>query len=260
MLAPFLVSVGCSPASLAPMIPSEACPSIVARYKVVVITDAITDMILVITPVYLCWQLQMSVKLKLQVLAVFSFRLPLIGLAGYFLETWIHSLNSTNPGIRRTAPIVYQQIELYASLMAATIPCLKNFIRSFDTGSGLKANLGSSGDDYLTTSRANHTESYKMSSMNRSQTGTLRVRMKGDSGEVRVNPKPCATGRDDQEARRVKSFKDDLERHAKPPADRASLGSSHGLVITREMQWEVTSERARRGSDTDTPGILRLPQ
>ena len=117
----FLVSIGCSPESIAPVSPTETCPTIVTRYKIVVVTDAITDVILVVIPGYLCWQLQMSIVLKVQVLAVFAFRLPLVALSGLFLKTWIRSLSIVNPGIHRTPAIIFQQAELCVSLMAATI-------------------------------------------------------------------------------------------------------------------------------------------
>lgn len=251
-----------------PTLPSQTCPSIVVRYKFIVITDAITDLVLVIIPAYLCWQLQMSVALKLQVLAVFAFRLPLAGLAGLFLKTWIRSLHSTNPGIHRTPAVIYQQAELCVSLMAATIPCLKSFIRSFDTGSGVKASFGSSNDygsgDRPSNSAGKHVESYKLSSIRRSVIGSPRSRSRtqpdGDDGRVKVSSKPFANTQLGSAISRSKGFKEALGRQTIDELDRQSQGSSQGLCIKRELQWEVTTENMRKGSDTNNPGMLRLPQ
>ncbi|KAF2034175.1 hypothetical protein EK21DRAFT_41251, partial [Setomelanomma holmii] len=198
VLAALLVSSGCSPESLAPQQPSQTCPSIVVRYTLVVVSDAVTDIMLVVVPSYLCWQLQMSLTLKLQVAAVFAFRLPLIALAGLFLKTWERSLTVDNPGTHRTPAIIYQQAQLCVSLIAATIPCLKSFIKSFDTGSGVKAAFGSS-YEYSSTDRAgSHArregESYQLSSLTKSKDdtsrSTTRARLKAEDGEIRLDPRP----------------------------------------------------------------------
>jgi hypothetical protein len=49
-----LVSAGCSAASISPKTPFETCPGIKIRYLVVTITDALTDILLTVTPAYLC--------------------------------------------------------------------------------------------------------------------------------------------------------------------------------------------------------------
>jgi hypothetical protein len=257
VLAAFLVSVGCSPESLAPRISSQTCPTIVTRYKIVVVTDAITDVVLVLIPGYLCWHLQMSFLLKLQVLAVFSFRLPLVALAGLFLKTWIHSLSAVNPGVDRATPIIFQQVELCVSLIAATIPCLKSFIRSFDTGSGVKATIGSS-NEYGSSggggsSSQNPNESYELSSMDKSKSEYSRKgsrnRTKDDDGTFRMNSKPFTSGRSDTKFARKESLRGRLDTKETQEEDRRSQGSSKELCIRREMHWEVTSEDARRHSD-----------
>ncbi|KAF2846507.1 hypothetical protein T440DRAFT_372729, partial [Plenodomus tracheiphilus IPT5] len=137
-----LVSAGCSAQSLSPRNSSQICAGIEARYMAVVISDAITDLILAFVPTFLCRNLQMKLLFKIQVLGVFALRLLLIPLAGLFVQSWKTSLRSQDPGIARTKPLVYQQAHLCLSLIAATIPCIRSFLQSFDTGSGLKAGLG----------------------------------------------------------------------------------------------------------------------
>ncbi|KAJ4364576.1 hypothetical protein N0V83_009172 [Neocucurbitaria cava] len=240
VLAAFLVSVGCSPESMAPKTRSQTCPSIIARYQFLVATDAITDVVLVIIPAYLCWQLQMSVLVKLQVLAVFSFRLPVVALAGLFLKSWVRSLSADNPGVDRTPAIVYHQCELCVSLIAGTIPCLKSFIRSFDTGSGVKAGLSSSngyGSSDRTGTNGLKQQSYQLSSLNRSKNGVssqTQSRLEEDDGDIRLNSL--------------------VRERSNRSGD--SQGSRQGLFIRKDLVWEVGSD-ARRGSDT--PGMLTLP-
>ena len=145
IFAGFMVSVGCSPRSTAPPTEAGICPGIFVRYQVIAITDALTDVLLVLVPAYLVWQLQMSTQLKLQVISVFAFRLPLLPLSFLTLSSWNRSLHSSNPGVDRTSAILFQQSELCFSLIAGTVPCLKSFIRSFDTGSGVKVGYTTNG-------------------------------------------------------------------------------------------------------------------
>lgn len=131
-----LVSVGCSAAGLLPKASTNICAGIETRYLIVTIADGTLDLVLTFVPTYLCRHLQMGVLFKLQVLGVFALRLPVLPLAGMFYTNWTTSMRSNNPGVDRTSSLVYQQCHLCCSLVAATIPCLKSFIRSFDTGSG----------------------------------------------------------------------------------------------------------------------------
>jgi hypothetical protein len=257
-----LVSVGCSAESTAPTAPSETCPSITARYKLVVATDAITDVILISIPGYLVWQLQMSVKLKLQVLIVFAFRLPLIALACIFLKAWIHSLTAANPGVARTPAIIYQQVQLCVSLMATTIPCLKSFIRSFDTGSGVKATIGSS-NEYGSSGRhgsnaQNEGESYRMSPVNERKTcEASHTHSRGHVGIMKGSLRPTTSTWSPSRLTRNASLKDVLGSPRALEADRQSQASTKELLIRREMHWEFTSEEAQRGSNANRAGVLR---
>lgn len=152
--ASILVSAGCTPPGLFPRLASQACHGIQPRYQAVAVTDALTDLALVIVPAVLCWHLQMPVKMKVQILVVFSFRLPVIVLTGLFIKSWTTSFSATNPGVARYPSIVYQQSQFCLSIIAATIPCLKSWLQSFDTGSGVKVNINTSGNGYGSASRS----------------------------------------------------------------------------------------------------------
>ena len=209
----------------------------------------------------------MSILVKLQVLAVFSFRLPLIALAGAFLKTWIGSLSSNNPGIDRSLAILLQQTQLCVSLMAGTIPCLKSFLRSFDTGSGVKAGFGSSNgygsSGHSGSNMQNHTESFKLSSLNRSKSGTpldpSRTIDDDDDdyyGVMKVNSRPFPNIRSNPSLNRDMSTTTALRQQEEEP-DRGSQGSGRELFIRKDLEWEVASD-VRRASDT--PGMLKLPK
>jgi hypothetical protein len=118
----------------------------------------------------------MKFMFKLQVLGIFALRLPLLVLAGLFYKYWMASLVSDDTDVVRTTALIFQQAEVCFSLIAGTIPCLKSFIQSFDTGSGVKAGFGSthtSGYGHHSkvlhgrNAEINDEESYQMSPLRR---------------------------------------------------------------------------------------------
>ena len=240
-IAVLMVSAGCTAPSTAPRIEAEICPGISARYQAVAITDALTELVLVLMPAYLVWQLQMATPLKLQVITVFALRLPLIPVTFLALTRWNHSLHSSNPGVDRASAIMYQQSELCVSLIAGTIPCLKSFLRSFDAGSGLSNYTAHNG---YGSSGANG--SYRMRSLKadgsakRSQHSEVE-----DSGEVIVSTKAFES---DNHKRSVAEAKTNntavLHTAPKGQEEDATSRGSQELFIRRDVQFEVRSENA----------------
>ncbi len=265
LVSSVLVSAGCASESLSPKKPSDICHGIETRYMFVVITDGITELMLAFIPTYLCRNLQMHIVFKLQVLAVFMIRLPLVVLAGLFYKTWITSLHGENPGVERTTPLIYQQSQLCFSLVAATIPCLKSFIQSFDTGSGQKPGFGYSSNSgayghmstvHHSTTQSDHGESYPMPRLGHGQTGTSRLQRGASEGAIRVNRKPSIAqgtlGTDDGDV--------ELDRRSTQESDRKSHQSTQELFIQKDVQFEVKREFVKKGMETHRPGLLRLPK
>ncbi|KAF2014148.1 hypothetical protein BU24DRAFT_423184 [Aaosphaeria arxii CBS 175.79] len=244
LLAVIMVSAGCSPKEILPHVGDHTCTGIIPRYQVVVATDALFDVVLVALVAYLVWQLHMSVQLKVQVVFVFGIRLPVIPLAILALLRFQHSLQSPNPGVDRSSAIVYQQSQLCYSLIAGTIPCLKSFIRSFDTGSGGMVTNYSS-QPYGSNGYA-HGESYKMQSFGTGQGSATRSRNE-DKGDVKISTKPF---KKEGHVRLRADSPDHVTAITHPisgqkrEADRASHGSQE-MIIRRDVQWEVHSENLR---------------
>jgi hypothetical protein len=232
---------------------------------VVIITDGITDLLLAFIPTYLCRHLQMSIVFKLQILGIFALRLPLVMLAGLFYKTWRRSLQSENPGVERTTALIYQQSQLCFSLIVATIPCLKSFIQSFDTGSGQKAGVGySSGSGayghissvHHSTAQSDHGESIPMTRFGRTQSGTSRLRAGASKGAVRVNKKPFMA----EDSFVTYDGGAELERRSTQESDRKSEHSTQELFIRKDVEFEVKREPVTMGVDAHRPGLLRLPK
>lgn len=215
---------------------------------VVVITDAITDLVLAVVPAYLCRHIQMKFMFKVEVLVIFALRFPLLVLSSLFFKYWRTSLNSDNIGVARTTALILQQSQLCVSLIAGTIPCLRSFMNSFDTGSGVKARLELSADfsgyghhssiHHSSSAPIKHGESYQMSSLNDGRNGKPKA-------EVQVDNDETARGTWRRFARRLRSDKEtynlEMDRHSTQESDHRSQMSTQELVIRKEVEvrWET---------------------
>ncbi|KAF3000064.1 hypothetical protein E8E13_001092 [Curvularia kusanoi] len=267
LLSASLVSAGCSNDSLSPKNSQDMCVGIKTRYLIVVVTDCLTDAILAFIPTYLCRRLQMNLLFKLQILGVFALRLPLLLFAILFYTSWSKHWQSDNPGVARTTALVYQQCQLCSSLIAATIPCLKSFIQSFDTGSGQKAGFGYSSNSgayghmstihHSATQADEYDDSYPMTRLDRTQTGVTRLRYLGSNTNIMgTSGKSSSAGTYDA----AENFGADLEERKTSVSGRNSEQSTHELVIRREVQFDVKREPARKRAEAHQPGLLRLPK
>lgn len=85
----------------------------------------------------------MSVKVKLQVILAFSFRVPLVTLSALHLwATLNYFLPSSEPQLGVINSITAQQAMLIWSIISATIPNLRSFMAAFATGFGVPMGLG----------------------------------------------------------------------------------------------------------------------
>ena len=266
LVSAVLVSAGCSSESLSPRNSADICSGIETRYMFVVATDALTDLVLAFIPTYLCYRLQMDFLVKLQVLGIFAIRLPLLALAILFYRAWKNSLFSDNPGVERTVALACQQSQLCFSLIVATIPCLKAFIQSFDTGSGQKAGFGYSSNSgayghmssvHRSTAHVDDGESYQMSRLSRNQNATSRLRNGDDSkGAVRNYRQPFTT----EFGSAAGAAGMELERRSTQESDRRSQLSTQELVIRKDVQFEVKREPVKKNLEIHRPGLLCLPK
>ncbi|OQO04045.1 hypothetical protein B0A48_10688 [Cryoendolithus antarcticus] len=86
-------------------------------------------------PVFLVYGLQMPLASKLTVVTGFAFRLPVIVFTILRFDAFRNTLGNV-ADITWTYVLlaIYTELEMHASLMAATIPCMHIFLRSFNTG------------------------------------------------------------------------------------------------------------------------------
>jgi hypothetical protein len=140
------------------------------RWKIVTALDVVSEVVFVIFASVFVSPLQMRFQRKFLVIFAFSFRLPYVilhrnpsnpfshyytnarpsvaGLGIVSLHSYLNHLHYGRTSIGLATSICWQEAWLSYSLMSATIPCLKGFIKSFTTaGMAGAINPTSSGHD-----------------------------------------------------------------------------------------------------------------
>jgi hypothetical protein len=251
-----LVTVGCSSSTYIPPRGDDSCVGLAVRWDVVVALDVFTEFVMIVLPIYFLWSLQMSMNLKARVVIAFAFRLPVAAFAMVFARLFTTVHKSPNPGVAVATAISWQQIQLSYSLISATIPCLKSFIKSFDTnfghgdGSSTPAYYGShhSGTgqlgsrrrsifDLKTATESAHTESIKLNNfIPRKSNGDVKRNELYKKAEQKTEQE--ATLRPEKVKNSITISGGDEPR----PDSRGSGGSrcgSHEMIIRRDVHFQV---------------------
>jgi hypothetical protein len=103
---------------------------------VITAIDIFTEILTWLFVVQLSWTISMSFTCKCQVVTAFSFRIPLIALSAIHLAYFDKYPASTEPQFAVTNSLLFQQAMIVWSLISATVPNLKNFLKSFSIGMG----------------------------------------------------------------------------------------------------------------------------
>ncbi|KAF1991535.1 hypothetical protein K402DRAFT_388936 [Aulographum hederae CBS 113979] len=144
------VSAACMPEHIFPGPENLQCPNDILRWKLVVIFDVITEAVIIVLPLIFVSPIRMSLSHKARVVLAFLFRAPSIPFALLFLTTYTRAIHTGATGTSLVAPIIWQQAELCWSLISATVPCMRAFIRSFSKTGG-KAYEGYGRNNMLVT-------------------------------------------------------------------------------------------------------------
>lgn len=98
--------------------------------------DISTEILTWMLIVRLSWTVNMSFIRKCQVAMVFSFRLLLIALSVSHLVYFDKYPTSAQPQFAVASSLLFQQVMIVWSLISATVPNMKNFLKSFSIGMG----------------------------------------------------------------------------------------------------------------------------
>ncbi|ROW18191.1 hypothetical protein VPNG_00245 [Cytospora leucostoma] len=131
------ITTSCDPESMLSPGRANHCPGQPARWQTITIIDIVTEVLGCLLPVVLVWSLNMPTRNRFHVFLAFSFRLPLVALSIIHLKYTRGYLQSTEPLFAVTATLLCQQAMLAWSLISATIPNIKSFMRVFNFSMGM---------------------------------------------------------------------------------------------------------------------------
>jgi len=221
------VSVGCQPGEILRGSDESHCSGEATRWKVVIAYEILTEVAIVtITAIFLT-NLQMRLERKSRVLIAFALRLPIIAFAGVSLNYLLRHLSSGRANIDIATSIAWQEAWLSYSIMSATIPTLKGFIKSFTT-----AGLPGAVLNTVITGQETHTGggSFALTSMRSDRNIRLRPETVGHV----ANAYP---GRPNHRALSFGRGRDEI---AEENGSTASKGSKE-MIIKKVVEWGISS-------------------
>ncbi|KAI9803961.1 MAG: hypothetical protein M1833_000242 [Piccolia ochrophora] len=196
------------------------------RWEIITGIGVFIEIILLALPVFLVWGLQMPFGPKAVVVAAFSFRLPVIAttiLRIIYLRTGLESDDMTFDLVTGT---ILSQVDMHYSLMAATIPCMKPFVKAFNTGYYTHTPDQAGGSQYGYGSAYAKDTNYALQSVS-SQTGPAPDRA---SRKMKIRP-------DAQDA--VTVIETDKENSKPEEAGSVTTHGSDKMMIRRTVGWNV---------------------
>jgi hypothetical protein len=158
------VSVDCAPATYILSPDNAHCPSQPLRWRIITIFDVVSELLLIATAVIIVWPVQLTVSLKVQVVSAFLLRLPLVALSFLRLHYVSEYATAENAGLSQTPILTLAQVYICWSIISATIPNLKAFVRSFGSGFGIGIDMETYTQAYGSKNSARQ-KSYEMSNI-----------------------------------------------------------------------------------------------
>ncbi|KAF2717935.1 hypothetical protein K431DRAFT_205500, partial [Polychaeton citri CBS 116435] len=114
--------------------PHGSCDNIPTRWVVITTLDAMTELLLIIPPIYIVLASRVKFASKVTVLTVFAFRIPNVGfmvaIAISFTRLFRSSPASASIGAASSIA-VWMEVLLGYSLCSASIPCVRSFLTAF---------------------------------------------------------------------------------------------------------------------------------
>ncbi|KAF3768769.1 hypothetical protein M406DRAFT_231285, partial [Cryphonectria parasitica EP155] len=228
------------------------CPNQIHRWQAITALDITIDIITCALPAIFTWPMNMPSRLKFKVTAAFIFRALFVVLSGMHLHYLQTYAGAAEPQLAVTDGAVLQQAMIACTIISATVPNLKGFMKAFHTGMG---NLG-----FERPSRGGtKSSSYALQTIG----GSL---MKGVRGAVRL-PSDRSRDRDEmsdglggeEEEAGPPRFRPDMCRHEtsvvhsnnrsgtteeEEEEEGRSLrrSGSRELIIRKQVDWKVSHE------------------
>ncbi|KAK6843957.1 hypothetical protein PG987_004817 [Apiospora arundinis] len=115
------------------------CPSMYDRLLGITLLDIITDFLICLLPLWATVPLNMAKGVKFKMSLAFSFRILVVPQSILCLFYFGAAAKSTDAQLAITNSLLSEQVAIAFSLISATVPNLRIFITSFDSGFNLPA-------------------------------------------------------------------------------------------------------------------------
>ncbi|KAF4551664.1 Hypothetical protein D9617_12g035520 [Elsinoe fawcettii] len=132
--APVIMCGGCRPEYFLSGETNLACSNQNTRLYIIAVMESITEFLVAFLPIYLCTSIQLQRDHRVLVFIGFGFRLTIFPLGIYYLITYLSFLTSQADNIGVVKNLVFQEALMCYALILATTPCLRTFVRRFNTG------------------------------------------------------------------------------------------------------------------------------
>jgi hypothetical protein len=184
----------------------------------------------------------MSLKRKVEVILAFSFRLPLIVLSILHYTQIVKYQTSTEPQFAASDSVLYLQVMVLWSFISATIPNLRNFMKSFSIGMGLPVTFSISG--------YGSGNMYAMHAMSKNKSKAEGSALRGTNGGVGSSSVTASQSRPGEGSG---AWRPDTTSRTKTTVQRSEnrddisdggdgRNGSQELIINKAVDWTVTYE------------------
>lgn len=224
----------CSPADFVRNEQWSRCSTRLLQWQVTAAFDILTELLLLILPILFVRSIQMNHDVKTQVAVAFGFRLPLIAIAAVHLHYVSKYSRAANISQAMIPALILQQCELLWSIISATIPTLKKFMRTFSSGFGLDIDLDCS---YGPRSGSHGNKTYIMRSRQRTESFTLPM-TQDESAPVEVP--------ENIHKYSLNEGPSELCEPCSRPQSGHTSHSSREMIIKRKVEWRISYEETTR--------------
>lgn len=247
------ITLSCSPSDFVRGSEPHQCNNRLTVWRIIATFDMFIEVLLLLLPVAFIWPIQLKRHIKLQVAIAFGSRMPIIAFAAMHLHYVSQYASSTNVSKAIIPALICQQFELLWSLLSATVPTLKAFMKSFNSGFGMEIDVDTR---YGYKSRHGNNGSYPLQSLQHSIRINEALVLDADEDVQQGNLKEVGvTGSHSRLAGSVRSTRaanvrdsNDLDTIFDQPGHHEARGSSvtsdgsQEMIIKREVKWSVSYE------------------
>jgi hypothetical protein len=201
--------------------------------------DILTEILTWLLVLQLSWSVNISYIRKCQVVMAFSFRIPLIALSAVHLAYSATNPASIEPQFAVTKALLCQQTMVAWSLISATVPNLKSFLKSFSIGMGFPVSLD--------LSMSGSTNVYELQSFRNNRSGATSSAAMATAVKSRSDSAACSqphSWRPDKISCQTTAACDSgsNSRDYISEEGRDSRAGSQEMIIDKEVTWKVTNE------------------